>query len=223
MKRQELWNYGATQDEVVLSSSSALQLFRFINATIAEIGIGIHDQSRLKKYEQITKNRMLGSTFPQDELFELSIAYSELTQLAVIAYSGQLVGADQEYKNKVELLLLDAANPIAKGKNETPGRDTQFEMFVAACWKPIGFSCKLSSPPHADIEFSIDGYEFEIEAKRLKSQTAMGRRLSKAKKQLKKSKDGGIMRGRGSGQDNLLKLYKISHKYPLVLGLYRFF
>ena len=28
-------------------------------------------------------------------------------------------------------------------------------------------------------------------------------------------------KGRGSGLDNLLKLYKISHKYPLVLGLYR--
>jgi len=29
--------------------------------------------------------------------------------------------------------------------------------------------------------------------------------------------------GRGSGQDNFLKLYKISHKYPHVLGLYRSF
>jgi hypothetical protein len=34
---------------------------------------------------------------------------------------------------------------------------------------------------------------------------------------------GGAFNGRGSGQDNLLKLYKISHKYPLVLSLYRTF
>lgn len=193
MIRQELWNYGATQDEVVLSSSSALHLFRYVNATISEIGIKIHDQSRLKRYEQVINNMALGSSLSRDDLLELSVAYSELTQLAVIAYFGQLQSADQEYKNKVELLLLDAANPITRGKVETPGRDTQFEMFVTAAWKPLSFSCKLSTPPHADIELSLDGYEFGIEAKRLKSISGLGRRLSKAKKQLKETKDGGII------------------------------
>lgn len=193
MIRQELWTYGAIQEELILSSSSASQFFQFINKTISEVGIRIHRQSRLKRYEQITKKKLNYSTLSRDELFELSISYTELAQLAVIAYTGLLKSVDQEYKKKVKLLLLDAANPIAKEKNETRGRDTQFEIFIASCWKPIGFSCKLSPPPLPDIELSIDGYEFGIEAKRLKSLTGMGRRLRKAKKQLKKSNDGGII------------------------------
>lgn len=193
----ELWRNSSTQNKMALALPSILKFYDFLVAYIEQLGISVHHQSRLAKYKEITAKcfnaKLLDNNLDNQELMELSFAYAEIIQLAVIVYYGQVNIEDLEYRGKIEQLLKDAVNPLSTNKVETPGRNTQFELFVAACWKQIGTECRIFPPPHPDILLKLDGYDFGIEVKRMKSLRTLGKRFKKAKKQLHNARNGGVI------------------------------
>jgi hypothetical protein len=195
--QQELWVYSASQQPTGLAISSFLQFYEFLIDHLKSLGIQVHNESRLGKYRTAVEERFVysftHSSILDERIFDLSYAYTELLQLAVIIYYGQLKATDTEYKDKANKLICDAANPHAVKKDVTPGRDTQFELFVSACWTPLSSKCTISPPPHPDILLLLKDYIFGIEAKRIKSTKSIDKRFSKAKKQLAKVKNGGII------------------------------
>src|SRR5262249_21505420 len=97
---------------------------------------------------------------------------------------------DEQFRIKVGLLLRDHALP-QDGSEQSSGRDTQFELLVAAVCKsaglvPLGFE-------EPDLTCTFNGVKFGIAAKRLKSMAKMRTRLKSATEQIKRAQLPGVI------------------------------
>ena len=184
----EKWAVKTSQPDIAIMSTSDYLIFiEIINITLRDLGIEAHPESRLVRYEKLVVNRFR-SRFTKDELnrdayFILARAFSEIRQLAYIASYFRISNKHQGLIEKARILLHDSALPSIDRTKSTPGRDAQFELFVAACWSACGFNCKLRDPPGPDLGLEIFGFYIGLEVKRIKSLSSLEKRVDKANKQ----------------------------------------
>ncbi|MBK7674383.1 MAG: hypothetical protein IPJ27_06205 [Candidatus Accumulibacter sp.] len=117
----------------------------------------------------------------------------DIWQMAAIARYLDLPFTNPEIKSKVATLLKDAALPNLDRDRQTPGRDTQFELFLASTWTMAGHPCHMMPPPGADFALQLGAYVFGMEAKRIKSLESLAKRSGKAAQQLRSFPAGGLI------------------------------
>jgi hypothetical protein len=88
--------------------------------------------------------------------------------------------------------LEDSILPRDSG-DATPGRDTQFELFLAAIASRAGFTIGRLGAGKADWILTASGRSWSLEAKRIKSLDKMEKHIRKASKQITASNIGGVI------------------------------
>ncbi len=91
-----------------------------------------------------------------------------------------------------KLSLQDPSLP-KDSKDFTPGRDAQFELFIAAIAWRAGFTVKRLGARKADWGLTASSSNWSLEAKRIKSLNKMEKHIRKAGKQITASKTGGVI------------------------------
>jgi hypothetical protein len=88
--------------------------------------------------------------------------------------------------------LLDSTHPMDSGAS-SPGRDAQFELFLAAIAARAGVAVGQLGDAGADWILSASARRWSLEAKRIKSFDKMERHLKKAANQIVRSRVGGVI------------------------------
>lgn len=115
------------------------------------------------------------------------IAHQEASQLLQIA---RYILSDEIWRNDIIMSFTnDPVSPTKRSKH-TPGRDKQFELYLAARFKMAQISTTREEP---DLLCRIDDYEFTVAAKRIKSRNQLFKRIKEAAKQIIKSKKPGLI------------------------------
>ncbi len=90
-------------------------------------------------------------------------------------------------------LSLQDPNLPQDSKAGTPGRDTQFELFIAAIAARTGLSVDRLGDGQADWLLDVSGKKWSLEAKRIKKLERMEKHIRKAGKQIVASNVGGVI------------------------------
>lgn len=117
-------------------------------------------------------------------------AIRDFYQLRLIVDEMETHINDSKFLGSLERMLHDAAAPQGSNGN-TPGRDTQFELFVAAIAIRAGMLPVDYDEP--DITCHVEGIKFGIAAKRLKSLEKFEKRIREGAKQIGRSNFPGII------------------------------
>jgi hypothetical protein len=194
----EEWSVVADQPTAVgLSNAEYLRLSGTIQATLATLGVAIHPASRLAAYDEaiasLVRFRFGSADVPEKRLRVAARAVTELWQLAVIAALLRSAEPNSGLRAKVRTLLEDAALPGTEAGRPSPGRDVQFELFVAASWSTAGMPCALREPPGPDLTLALGRSEIALEVKRIKSTTSLQSRMKDADHQIALSPGGGVV------------------------------
>jgi hypothetical protein len=193
----ELWSTVSNQKELGLPITSYLQLSETVRACYAEMDLKIHPSSRFATYDRSLKRlfraKLTSTTTDIETLRLVSRAFGELWQLAAIANYSRLNGASTAFSGKAKQTMQDAAMPAEEPSVSTPGRDTQFELFVGAAWAAVGVPCLMRDPPGPDFTLILDELEVGMEVKRIRSLGALPNRVRDANKQIAAVRNGGFV------------------------------
>lgn len=166
---------------------SLAEKYAFITEKIEELGLKIHPTSRLALEARpfIGKNGLLSrEVAPGDPDFRAALeAKRDFTLFEFILGDWPFPLSHGDATSRLKMALKDAVDPYAPGKN-TPGRDTQLELFVAVTLSRAGLAVELGSP---DLRVRLGGQFFYVEAKRTKTRQAIKSAISRAADQIKKS------------------------------------
>ena len=99
---------------------------------------------------------------------------------------------DAPFLARLKRSLDDPALPVESGDN-THGRDTQFELLLAAVAARAGLKVEDFEGSGADWKLVAPVRSWAIEAKRIKSWSAAEKRIREAAKQIRDSKLGGVI------------------------------
>jgi hypothetical protein len=100
--------------------------------------------------------------------------------------------AQPPFLDRLARSLKDSPHPADSGV-DTPGRNTQFELFLAAIAKRAGLMVRHPGGAGADWILSASQERWSLEAKRIKSIKRMKEHVKKAAAQIIKSEIGGII------------------------------
>lgn len=99
---------------------------------------------------------------------------------------------DEPFSKKFRLSQGDSALARDSG-DQTPGRDHQFELLLAATARRAGLAVEDFGPGCADWRIGSPACSWSVEAKRIKSSAQMPKRISEAADQIQNSGCGGII------------------------------
>lgn len=99
---------------------------------------------------------------------------------------------DAPFLDRLKRSLDDPTLPVKSGDN-THGRDTQFELLLAAVAVRGGLTVEGFKGGGADWKFSTPFRRWAVEAKRIKSWTIREKRIREAARQIRASKLGGVI------------------------------
>ena len=156
--------------EVVTTVETALEFLR---------ARGLRPTGRFQQFLSILRDHQEGKSVDRRLL---PIAFQDTYQLSQIAQ--QFGDCDQsEFENKLRLIISDPAHP-EDSRAETPGRDAQFELFLASQLKARGAGGVFFEEP--DVVIEVGGLFFGFAAKRPKNRKRIRERLRGAFKQLRR-------------------------------------
>ena len=140
------------------------------------LGINPHPSSRLML---MLRTLQRGQYAPfEDSQFPVALeSMRDTYQLGIIVAQMRAHRDNPKFRDRVRRLLKDSALPQDGGQN-TPGRDIQFELYLAAICLNAGLHPVDYEEP--DVTCVIDGMKFGIAAKRLKSLSSLEDRVVKA-------------------------------------------
>lgn len=126
-----------------------------------------------------------------DPDFEIALeARRDMTVLAFILEQAHAKQTVDGFLGKLSRVCDDSVLPQDDPK-DSPGRNTQFELFVAAiCQAARLFPVEYSEP---DVLCALDGMRVGIAAKRIKSDKQIKKRILKASKQIQQSGQPGFI------------------------------
>jgi len=174
---------------------------KFVEASIVAFGGKVKPSSRIWEAKRALFNpdgSVRGIISPTDQDFKIAIeAIRDMTLLSFIFDNLKGENAPPDATSRVKGLAVDAALP-ENSKQSTPGRDMQFEMFVAAGIVSGGLPTRAGEPGQGqkapDWICQVSGAPYAIEVKRLKSIDSMQERIEHAAAQVLQSKlSGGIV------------------------------
>ncbi|MGC4074806.1 MAG: hypothetical protein QM760_20340 [Nibricoccus sp.] len=148
--------------------------FLDLQARLSSLGISPHPSSRIKQYFQAVE---IGNP-------DLNLTITAQQELAQIALITSQFGGRPPWKDELlQCIQSDLAVP-ASISDKSKGRDTQFELYVAARMRMAGLGVQRQEP---DLLCQHDGITFGIAAKRIKSRSKLLTRISEARDQIIKS------------------------------------
>lgn len=160
----------------------------YILERVESLGIKISPTSRLMQMLRILES---GRIEYVDDRFPVALeAIRDMYQLRLIVDEMDTHRNDTRFVANVKKLLQDAATP-QDGNSNTPGRDTQFELYLAAIALRAGMSPVEYDEP--DVTCTVDGIRFGIAAKRLKSINRFEERVKEGAKQIRRANIPGII------------------------------
>jgi hypothetical protein len=145
-----------------------------------------HPACRYSTYRKTLFARSHGipsTTATQEQLY----ATGELFQMEWIAAC--CIHDDRLRRAVEEAFFHDPAVP-ASASIHSPGRDLQFELYVATRLQMAGLSPTLAEP---DIQASLSGWHFGVAVKRVKSSNAFLKEIQSACDQIKRTGKDGII------------------------------
>lgn len=155
---------------------------------VRELGLNPHPSSRLMRM-----CRTLNRGFVAYEEKDFSIALESMRDMQHLGFVFEQLRtqrSDPEFLAIVKRVLKDSALP-QQDLEKSPGRDKQFELYLAAICQHAGLLPVACAEP--DVTCVADGIGFCIAAKRLKSFKSLKEHISKAADQIAKSKRPGVI------------------------------
>lgn len=165
-----------TQSEPQTRVEQAAYIVERVNA----LGIPVNSASRLM---QMTRTLESGYIEYGDPRFPVVLeSIRDMYQLRLIVDEMDAHRKDPRFFASVKKLLQDAAAP-QDGNSNSPGRDTQFELYLAAIALRGGMMPVEYDEP--DVTCNVEGVRFGIAAKRLKSLERFERRVKEGARQIR--------------------------------------
>ena len=138
----------------------------YVVERVQSLGVRIHQASRLKLMLRTLEK---GDIESDDGRYPIALeSIRDMNQLRLIVDQMEAHRENSKFRASVEKLLKDAVLP-QDGNSNTPGRDTQFELYVAAICLRAGMLPVDYDEP--DITCFVEGTKFGIAAKRLKTKS----------------------------------------------------
>ena len=163
----------------------------FVIESIKAMGLQVPGGSRLMQmYCTLTDaNRQL--ILPDGRDFQTAVeAERDMQVLAFVFDMAAAHPTDQKFYDLIKRVLGDSVLP-QDNRNQSQGRDFQFELFVAAICQNAGLAPVERKEP--DVTCVAQGVKYGIAAKRIKSAGNLHRRISKAADQVGKAGFPGII------------------------------
>jgi hypothetical protein len=160
----------------------------YVLGRVESLGVRIRESSRLML---MLRTLQKGRIDYEDSRFPVALeSIRDMYQLRLIVDQMEAHRENPKFRASVQKLLKDAALPQA-GSSNTPGRDTQFELYVAAvCLRGGMLPVDYDEP---DITCAVEGVKFGIAAKRLKSLDRFEDRVRDGVDQIRRAKLPGIV------------------------------
>ena len=151
----------------------------FVIETLEKMGLPTAD-TRLDSMNIVLEKGHIPTDDP-----DFPIALEALLDLSMIAFVLNQLKELPQRKLKAKLKLLVKDSPLLGPTQENShGRDTQIELYIAAVCKNAGMQVELDEP---DIIAGLGGQRYGLAVKRLKSRSKFGRRFRDAADQIEKS------------------------------------
>jgi hypothetical protein len=165
-----------------------LEQAEYVVERVELLGISVKPGSRLWKMVRVLRGGHLEFDDPDCKVALQSM--TDLYQLGLIVDHMDDHRADRTFLAKVKTVLKDAALP-GEGNDLSPGRDTQFELYLAAvCIRAGLVPVKYDEP---DVLCTANGKWFAIAAKRVKSMDRFDERVQDGIDQLARKGFPGIV------------------------------
>jgi hypothetical protein len=159
-------------------------LARFVVKSFTDMGVNVNPSSRVMRQHNVLVKSTGVIPFGTAEFFIAVEALRDLQMLGFI-FDQANDAENPVFRDLVEKCLSDLTLPEGEKQN-TPGRDAQFELFVAAVCKHGGLLPVEYREP--DVVFSIGNLRYCIAAKRPKSIKAIDNCLRDARDQISREK-----------------------------------
>lgn len=156
----------------------------FVIESIKELGVRLSSESRLMKMHRILTD---GSGYipPTHPEFEIVVESTRDMQLLQYIFDNKPTRPDHPIiKQLLTLLTKDSVLP-QNDSNNSKGRDTQFELFIAAICQAAGFKSVDFQEP--DVTCEVQEIKVGLAAKRFKKIKQVKKHIPKAADQINKS------------------------------------
>lgn len=163
---------------------------KFVIEHIKALGFFPNSESRLMKMHNALTNpaRFIP---PDDPEFETALeAERDLQVLGFVFEQADTHPTEVEFQRLVKNALKDSLLPH-EDRNQSKGRDAQFELFVAAICQNAGMFPVAREEP--DVTCHVGDIKFGIAVKRIKNATRLEKHVHKAADQIKIAKLPGII------------------------------
>ncbi len=162
-----------------MENMSLQQQATFVIDTLARMELPTAN-TRLDSMRRVLKR---GYISPDNSDFP--IAQEALLDIPMIAFvlNQREEFPQKELKAKLRLLVQDSPLP-EQAQTSSPGRDAQSELYIAAVCKNAGMNATLGEP---DVIVDLNGQQYGLAVKRLKSESKIKKRFKDAANQIEKS------------------------------------
>ncbi len=166
------------------------ELSSFVIATIEAEGVRVPQSSRLRRMHDLYHSG-LGTIEPTHPDYEIALEGERDMQLLAFAFD-QLAQSESSdvYRGLLKKLVSDSVLP-QNDRDNSPGRDAAFEIYVAAVCSAAKLHPVTFEEP--DVTCTLDGTKYVLAAKRLKNLRNLKKRVSKAVKQIDRSSLPGVI------------------------------
>jgi len=183
---------------------------------VRALGLNPDPTSRLMQMRQVLSQGYIPS---HDSKFQVALeAEWDMQHLGFIFDQMRVHGDNPEFRALVKRLLKDSVLS-QKDRENSPGRDTQFELYLTAICQHAALLPVDSAEP--DVTCTIEGTKFGIAAKRLKSLSSVENHIRKGAKQIAKTKLPGVIAldlSLARNQQNLPIISKIQSQWYVPLA-----
>lgn len=171
------------------SFSSKLERFRLALANLAERGVRVAPDSRLRKYEALVAHLVDDPRLEVEELVVSAAAYAmrEMDEVAeIVEHLPDVLDA----ATRSLLARLHKGTGSPDGESGSAAREAQYELYIGTVARRAGFEAVHGKP---DLTVWDGDSRYSIEAKRPSSEARLDERVRHAVTQLKRATGGRII------------------------------
>ena len=160
----------------------------YVVERLTDFGVRINPSSRIGRMLQILRRPEIIE--PDDPVYPIVLeSIRDMYQLRLIVDTMDAHRESREFRVAADLLRKDLALPQDERK-DTPSRNHQFQLYVAARCTNAGLPTRHEEP---DVTCDVEGTMFGIAAKRLKTIGALDENVKDAANQIRRAGIPGIM------------------------------
>jgi hypothetical protein len=154
--------------------------------------LGVSAENRLSRQCRliVETGGIVQDSHPQWRIFMQSLKDVQEYWFVIEILKERLV--EPPFLDRLARSLKDPIHPVYSGAS-TPGRNAQFELFLAAIATRAGLAVGQLDDAGADWILSLSAKHWSLEAKRIKSPSKMEKRFREAANQIVKSRIGGVI------------------------------